>query len=1654
MKINLNTIVIPSVARNLLFLLALVFMSTSPSLAQFHVATGTPPFGSFGGGPDVVNLGNNNVHLAVPVLHKAGRGQNFVMDITFDSSIWYPATVNGTPSWSFLSNFGWSGISNNAGGYINMQEIFIYAPCNPPNDLTPNSMSIYTNWAYMEQSGTAHTFLGAIPGSLNPRNGCSSLIPPPPTMTAVATDGSGITLSNTSGPMTVYMKDGTVVNVPINPAGSPQNWSKADRNGNQLNGTISGQFFDTLNATNPTLTQNLVYTAPSGATAQFVGQYATFTLRTNFSCGGMTDFGTNGTFTQSLLTEIDLPDYNSSTNPNSRYLIGYETTPGDTHSPHHVTGRVASITLPTGGTITYSYSGGSGGIVCSDGTAATLTRTVNDGTNTSTWTYARTQVSGNHWQTTITDPANNQTVLDFQKDSNTGTYSVPASYNFFETNRLAYQGSVSPSNLLQTTYSCYNGAALPCTTTSVATPIAQKSVITILPGARNLQSKATTFYDSHGNLTEADEYDFGSGAPPSTPTRKTVTAYASLTNNIVNMPSSVIVEDGSNNVKAKTTYAYDESAVAATSGTPQHNPVTGSRGNATTIKRYKDATNFLTTAVTYFDTGNVKTSVDVNGQTTAYNYADSTSTCGNSFPTSITQAVSTLSTSATWNCTGAVQLTVVNENGKTTTTAYNDPYFWRPASVTDPASVVASTTYTSPTSLESTLSINANSVIDSVSSVDGLGRSRLSQVRQAPGSSNFDTQQQDYDILGRASRSTVAFNGTLGQTSSTANAVTTTYDALGRPLTVTDAGGGTVSYSYSQNDVLVTIGPAPTGESTKRRQLEYDGYGRLTSVCELTTATGSGTCGQSNSQTGFWTKYTYDLNNNLIGVTQNAQAAAGSQQTRSYVYDFLSRLTSETNPESGTTTYTYDSASGCTGTYNGDLVKKVDAVGNTTCFTYDALHRKLSVTYPSGTYASVTPSKFFVYDSATVNGATMTNAKGRLAEAYTCTTCPGTKLTDIGYSYSNREEISDVYESTPHSGGYYHLTQSYWAHGAPNVLSGIPGLPTITYGGTIGSTVGLDGEGRITQITASTGANPVTGVTYSPYATPPQTTVIFGSGDSDNFQFDPQTGRATQYKFNVGTTQSMTGALTWNANSTLKQLAITDPFNSGDTQTCNYGYDDLTRLTSANCGTPWSGTYTFDPFGNLAKSGSMNFAASYSNSTNRMTLVGTLTPTYDANGNVLSDGAHTYSWDADGNSITVDGVGVTYDATDRAVEQNRSGSYTQIVYGPGGDKLALMNAQSLVKAFVPLSGGATAVYTSAGLDHYRHSDWLGSNRLSSTPSRTVQWSGAYAPWGEVYASYPSASADPSFTGQNSDTSTTGEYDFLYRQYGTQGRWPTPDPSGLAAVNPSNPQSWNRYAYVANNPLAHVDASGLCMANESDSGWVSGYDGPETNGYVLCGPDPDPGLPPDLSWTGISGLAGAQANGPDTAPQQPWHGYCPSQYQRCVFFADGSSIGLVGSSNGYYFTRTWISGENGDLGHWGWSTAEIYNYHISDPPPDWSAALGKAGDMAWPFTKAVNCGAEGAGSYLTPLIKPAKFVGLDLSKLQPKHPGLSGLAPSTGFIGFLANQAGKSAKSFPALGPILKGVAKVGGKVLLVYSAADASAIALQCYADPNGGVQQ
>ena len=362
-------------------------------------------------------------------------------------------------------------------------------------------------------------------------------------------------------------------------------------------------------------------------------------------------------------------------------------------------------------------------------------------------------------------------------------------------------------------------------------------------------------------------------------------------------------------------YSYDQTGVTATSGTPQHGSVSGSRGNLTTLQRLTAGSTYLSQALSYYDTGTVNQATDTNGAVTTYSY--SSSSCGNSFVTSVSLPLS-LSASQTWNCSGAVQTSTTDANSKTTTTAYTDPNFWRPLSITDPTSAITSMSYaTSPNAAaETTLNFNGStSTADTRTTLDGLGRTHVTQTLQTQGGASYDSTETDYDSLGRVSRVTVPYTGTAGQLNSSAPATTTTYDALSRPLTVTDGGGGVTTYSYSQNDVLITITPALGGENVKSRQMEYDGLGRLSSVCEVTSASGSGTCGQRNALTGFWTKYTYDSNNNLLTVTQSAQS--GTAQTRTYAFDGLSRLTSEANAESGTTTYAYDTDSTC-GTSAGD----------------------------------------------------------------------------------------------------------------------------------------------------------------------------------------------------------------------------------------------------------------------------------------------------------------------------------------------------------------------------------------------------------------------------------------------------------------------------------------------------------------------------------------------------------------------------------------------------------------------------------------------------------------------------------------------------------------------------------------------------------------
>jgi RHS repeat-associated protein len=123
---------------------------------------------------------------------------------------------------------------------------------------------------------------------------------------------------------------------------------------------------------------------------------------------------------------------------------------------------------------------------------------------------------------------------------------------------------------------------------------------------------------------------------------------------------------------------------------------------------------------------------------------------------------------------------------------------------------------------------------------------------------------------------------------------------------------------------------------------------------------------------------------------------------------------------------------------------------------------------------------------------------------------------------------------------------------------------------------------------------------------------------------------------------------------------------------------------------------------------------------------------------------------------------------------------------------------------------------------YIYSDHLGSSSVlvkSTDPNNIVNGSRTwYLPFGGYRpGSTPTQTiTDRDFTGQKENM----ELGLLY--YGARfyvpglGRFATAD---TIVPNPANPQSYNRYSYVRNNPLSFTDPTGHCAENGDESCWA-------------------------------------------------------------------------------------------------------------------------------------------------------------------------------------------------------------------------------------------
>jgi RHS repeat-associated protein len=295
---------------------------------------------------------------------------------------------------------------------------------------------------------------------------------------------------------------------------------------------------------------------------------------------------------------------------------------------------------------------------------------------------------------------------------------------------------------------------------------------------------------------------------------------------------------------------------------------------------------------------------------------------------------------------------------------------------------------------------------------------------------------------------------------------------------------------------------------------------------------------------------------------------------------------------------------------------------------------------------------------------------------------------------------------------------------------------------------------------------------------------------------------------------------TYTAGANIGKISSQTDALSGET--VQYVSDSLNRLTSSTttAGTAWSQTFTYDPFGNLtAKTGTGTAPPSIPVSAQASAV--------DANGNVTGTQGNAYAYDVENRMYeyySTTGTGVApayyaYDTQNRRVWQwngstyaspysTTPNSYTVYFYGVNGKRLAAYTltagvvwqgnkVQSLMMSSAVLTqdayfGGRRL----AGMDRVGSATQVGSQNVS------------FYPYGEDKGT-PGANDNWKFGTYLRDSATGLDY-AMNRYYSSgSGRFMSPDPY-RASGGPAVPQSWNRYAYVENDPINYGDPAGLFL----------------------------------------------------------------------------------------------------------------------------------------------------------------------------------------------------------------------------------------------------
>ncbi|HEY6448719.1 MAG TPA: RHS repeat-associated core domain-containing protein [Acidobacteriaceae bacterium] len=235
--------------------------------------------------------------------------------------------------------------------------------------------------------------------------------------------------------------------------------------------------------------------------------------------------------------------------------------------------------------------------------------------------------------------------------------------------------------------------------------------------------------------------------------------------------------------------------------------------------------------------------------------------------------------------------------------------------------------------------------------------------------------------------------------------------------------------------------------------------------------------------------------------------------------------------------------------------------------------------------------------------------------------------------------------------------------------------------------------------------------------------------------------------------------------------------------------------------------------------------------------------TYDAAGDIKTDGAYQYLYDAEGRICAESGpapvsggeplkMGYLYDAEGNRIAKGTittlscdlsSNGFAQTdtyLLGKGSQEITWIDNKGDWLTNVFAAGSLIATYDSNGL-HFQLTDQLGTRRMQTSYLGLPELECQSFPYGDQQYCYLDANAPQSaddatplhFTGKERDSESGNDY-FGARYYSSSmGRFLSPDwsssPEAVPYAELENPQTLNLYQYAGNNPLIHIDADGHC-----------------------------------------------------------------------------------------------------------------------------------------------------------------------------------------------------------------------------------------------------